>query len=914
MSQALVQHAQRNVWSEPSQDFQYNINLARLTPKGGVIYSQEVLWHLVLVPEHGTLSRKWFHIYQIGQIPPKLFGLTLKTDNWIPLVELCESQSMLVDIYFESGAIVPRNKVWVMVDFSRNVTVAIHHDKTIDYGIDNSIDRYTGIAKDTKITLDNSKVIIRFYANAHFSNISFRDLAVNPNKPIQFNYKLVNNQRDYDEFIIKCDLITKSFSGHGKGTYYTDGFITSFPRGYKEDLNGKLLGFYWDESFKFDKMFKISELEAFTSELDFNRQKYLLLTDEVYDIVDFQDDIDVYVVTPNARGFKGVYLNRVKDYAMRMVTHSAYSIDAGLVEHYIDIHEFLNSVDDCYIYIQVRQGGMLSGLLNQKNRIEELYKLPLLENLSQVMVDTNSLVPEWRADKLEASAYTHLMRADLLQLQIELVQEAYGYNAVTEFMAQPIHRIQRIGVVEQVMVPPVCQIPDEVNSYARRAAFCYDANGQLINYFNDSSSDVLITIPQEITGTDTIEIFNGEIDDDAGIWVNTDVTHNDIEQYGYRCYVSPMYAQVPTEQWEDVTNQDIWYTFVPGTPKLDAKLLWNWDLLNAAGLVPAVKSNAKITMYTYTHSEVTDRDGVLDFVVKARQRWGTDYRYIPQTVPPAQFTVFANGQTLIEDIDYYCDWPNFVVVNLAINRAPSVEIIVRSYGCGKPIESVPAVPYKARETGFVKNGHLSVDGEYDIHNDKNIKITVAGKFMRRDQVSLSEDEATAPLNLVPDGRPYSISDYILPVENFTVGKRTNEFYQETYDIDERVSEFITMYVPERNFGIAKIQGHKWEVVSPVLMGLCYAIKNGYAIDANTNDNFSTLEVEHWITPWLSIMKYDPAVVGVDSNYIHIAPHPWDYTIEMTQKQYELLEMVIKLKLNSKIDLSRYVTIKLQGEK
>lgn len=915
MNEALVQHAQRNVWSEPSQDFQYNISLARLTPKGGVIYSQEVLWHLVLVPEHGTMSRKWFHIYQIGQIPPKLFGVTLKTDKWIPLIELCESQSMLIDLYLESGAMVPRNKVWLMVDFSHNVVVAIHHDKTIDYGVDNTIDRYTGVAKDIKITLDNAKVIIRFYANAHFSNISFRDLAVNPNKPIQFNYKLVKNQRDYDEFIVKCDLITKSFAGRGKGTYYTDGFVTSFPRGYKDDLNDKILGFYWDESFKFDQMFKISELESFTSSLDFNRQKYLLITDEVYDIIDFQDDIDIYIVTPNERGFKGVYVNRVKDYALRMVTHSAYSIDAGLIEHYIDTHEFLGSVDSCYIFMQVRQGGMLSGLLNQKNRIEELYKIPLLENISQVMVDTMSLVPEWRADALEASAYTQLMRADYMQLKVELVQEAYGYNAVTAFMAQPIHQIKRLGVVEQVLVPPVCQIPDEVNSYARRGAFCYDANGQLINYFNDSSSDVLITIPQEITGTDTIEVFNGEIDDDAGIWVNMDVTHNDLEQYGYRCYACPMYALQPNEEWEDITNQEAWYTFIPGTPKTDSKLVWNWALLNAAGLVPAVKSNAKITTYTYTHNEVTDRDGVLDFVVKSRQRWSGEYKFLPQTVPPAQYTVYANGQTLIEGVDYYVKWPLFVVVNLAINKAPSVEIIVRSYGCGNPIANGPAVPYKPREVGFVKNGRLSVNGEYDIHNDKNIKITVAGRFMRRDQVSMSEDDDVTknPLRLMEDGRPYSIEDYILPIENFTAGKRTNEFYQETLDIDTRVSEFISMYVPERDFGIAKIQGHKWEVVSPVLMGLCYAIKNGYAIDGNTNDNFTTLEVEHWITPWSNLLEFDPAVAGVDLNYVHIAPHPWDYTIEMTQKQYELLEMVIKLKLNGRIDLSRYVTIKLKGE-
>ena len=907
MNTALTAHARQNVWSEPKQDHQYNVGLARLTPDGGVISSQNVLWHLVYVPK--TDKRTWFHIYQIGQIPPRLFNMELIDNRWLRVDDTAMAQGMLIDFYLESGGIVPRSKVWIMRDLSRNFLVAIEHDRKFDYGVDVRVDRYSGVVANRKMTLDTEKVIGRFYVNAHFSNYSFRDQSVSPVNPVQMNYKRIMDAKDFELFMTECTKIILKFGRRGRGIYYVDGFAVNRPPRFQEELVGKTLGFMWDESFKFEQFFDIKDLYPFTSKLDLNRKKWILFTDSTYDIIDFYDDIDFYLVRRDAKGFKGVYISRVRDYAFRMITHSAYAIDAELLEYYSKTHAFLNDLSKCSIYIMVRQGGKLAGLVNQKNRIEELYKLGSTEAIVSSMVNTNSIVPEWRADELENSSYTTLMRVDAYQIDVGLVQEAYGYSTVTRIMCPPIHKVKLIGDRMQIEVPPGLQIPDNVNGFARRCAFCYDSRGRLTNYFSDASSDMFIDIPQEVTGIETVEVFNGLIDDDSGTYVNMNVTDNDLEQYGFRCYVSTMFALTPVEDWEDITGEPHWYTYTPGDNEEDAKIVWNWPMLDAAGLYPALKTNAKINLFTYTHSIGSDRDGCIDLVVKARQVWGGEYTYRTQRIPPAQVTVFANGLSLIEDIDYYMNWPTIVIVNKEVNNSESVEVIVRSYGAAKGKLGTVARPYKPREIGFIKNGRLSSNDRYDIHNDKNIRITVAAEMKRREQVNFAEDNLGA---LSVDGRPYSIEDYVLPIENFTVNRRTNCFYQECVEIEDRVSDYLTQWLPEPDWGQHFIVQKRWEVVSPVLAALCYAILNGYAIDENTNENFDNLEIDVWLAPYAWLLEYDPAYLNVDTGFVHISPHPMTEKIEMTQKQYELLDTIIKLRLNGLVDLTPFIKIKPKG--
>ena len=147
-----------------------------------------------------------------------------------------------------------------------------------------------------------------------------------------------------------------------------------------------------------------------------------------------------------------------------------------------------------------------------------------------------------------------------------------------------------------------------------------------------------------------------------------------------------------------------------------------------------------------------------------------------------------------------------------------------------------------------------------------------------------------------------------------MNKTTNEFYEEVTEIEDRVSQYLTQWKEEPKYGQNIIVTKKWEVVSPVLASMCYAILNGYAIDENTNENFDNLEVDVWLTPYAWLLDYDPAYLKIDTGFVHIAPHPFEQPIEMTQKQYELLETIVKIKLNGLVDLSRFIKIKTDNIK
>ena len=75
MTNVLVEHAKEHVWQEPLQDRQFNIGLGRLTKKGGFVGSTSVLWHRVLSPTRNETTKKFHHVYQIGQISPITLNL-----------------------------------------------------------------------------------------------------------------------------------------------------------------------------------------------------------------------------------------------------------------------------------------------------------------------------------------------------------------------------------------------------------------------------------------------------------------------------------------------------------------------------------------------------------------------------------------------------------------------------------------------------------------------------------------------------------------------------------------------------------------------------------------------------------------------------------------------------------------------
>ena len=893
MESPLVTHAKLNVWCATNQDFQYHINLPRITPERGVLREYPVLWDNLAVPKTSKM-REYFHFYQIGHLPAKTFDFIGKENEWINYMDLNRDNNILVDVYLVSGAIVPRDHIWVTKLYNKNIVVAIQNNFRIDYGVCDAT-YFNGVAYKDKFTLDNTQAIIRFYSNAYFDKVSYIENAVDPKQPIRMVYKQVKSQEDFSNFIIAANSIEREFGNEGLGVYYQDGFVTQKPMGFAQKYVGSYMGFMWDESFDYEITYPIKHLPAFISEKNRGVRKYLLVVDAVYDKIDYHDDIDFYIVN-NTTG-KGVYFNRNFRFALTMVTHNSYAINAEAIEGYIGAHDFLGTIDNCSIRMMVRHGGREVGLFNQKNRIEELYQLNL-KQITEAHINTPSLVPAWRAPALEASSYVELMSAPSHLVTNDLVIDAYGYNGICSQFANPLVTV-RAG---EVVVPEIGCIPDKSNNLGYRALFTYDNTGKYLGHFTNNSLSPYAGVPNTFKTAATVEVINGALStDEVSAWVNVDVTDNEIEQYGFRCYISTGDIHGILNKWEDVTGSKL-YTYTKATLTSPAKIRWNWGLLSQANLYPAVKSNKTVHVYEWSKPAGVVYDGCLEIEVKATQQWGNNKLRKPLGIPAGNVDVFANGLSLIKNVDYFMNWPMIVIVNRDINRSKTINVTVRSYGFGDPRTNKPFEP---QEIGFVKDGMLSINGVYNVRNNKCVRVLVDNKLVKMDSKNYGEYLVGSNYT---DGKPYSITDYAIPIENLLPGRDTWTLYKETLDIDKTVSDYLTPRLPENKALTPVVNVSRWTVISPVVSTILHAFKNEFNFDRFVDDNYTSEDLTKWFKPFEWLLQFDPAYHNVDENYFRIEPHSNTTVMTITQKQYEFLEWIIVLHLNGRVDLTNNVKI------
>ena len=894
MDNPLVTHAKHTIWCATNQDFQHHINLPRLTPKGGVLGSYPVLWDRLAVPDNGN-KRTYFHYYQIGNLPGRTFDIDAGENKWTNYLDLNIADNLLIDVFMISGAVIPRDHIWVTQLYNGNIILAIQINHTINYGICNK-QYFNGVTYKERFTLDNDNLIVRFYSNAYFEDIEYIKTAVSAKHPIRHVYKKINNQADYLEFMRRVQLIENEFGEVGEGVFFQDGFISNRPMGYSESYNGTYLGLMWDESFYKSLWYDLKLLPAFISTKHRGVRKYLIVTSDEYSHIDYHDDIDIYIV--NKKTGKGVYYNRNTAFGISMITHNAYSINAGIVERYIELHDFLGSIDDCQLRVMIRRGGRKAGMFNQKNRIEEMYRLGN-EEILNALINTQSLVPEWSARSLEGSAYVALMSARSQDVNTRMVVDAYGYNGIVSHFFEP----KVFYKDNEFVLPPPLLKPDNVSNTGVRTIFCYDQDGRFIDYFSNSTLSHSIRPPSTIKDVKYAECFNmlPVIETGGGTWVNVDVETNEIEQYGFRCYVSTGDINGITGEWDDVTDTDF-YTYIPSTKTAEARIEWNWRLLTEIDMYPAVKSGKFMHIHKWKKTISDVYDGCLEIVCKGYQDWGGVVSKRALTIPAGNVDVFANGLSLVEDIDYFMKWPTLVIINKAVNAAPTIDIVVRSYGFGDPRTNEP---FKAKDVGFIKNGMLSINDVYDIRDSKSIRLVVENKLVHVEDFNYGE---YLKGNYYTDGRPYGITDYVLPIENMLPNEDTWTLYKETLDIDKRVSEYLTPRLKEITAPNPIVNETRWPVISPVVSSILYAFIRGYDFDNLVPDNYTSEHIEKWFTPYKWLLEYDPAHNQVDENYFRIEPHSNTTVIIISQKQYEFLEWIIKTYLNNRVDLSVNVRI------
>lgn len=848
MTDFLTEHAAQNVWCSPEQDYQYILRPRRLTGKTGARKDLDVLWTRIALPT----SDKWYHVYQIGEISPQALGLNGTKMRWIKVSDHCNAEHLMLDLYTKAGIQFPRFTSYLLHTSDGNIILAVQD--------------LPHFAK-----LGHVDLFMRFYSNAYFNteriNMPSEGLVVKGMQVANASEQLLF-QRDWRDHVAK------------------PGYAFAFVNGRRvQDLNvttvalGDYIEFVWDSSVKRVVELPLKDVPSFLSTLD-SKQKFLLHYPGVTDVIDYRDDIDVYLIKrANANVFSGVYYHKNQEDALRMVTHKDYSLPVVYVLGYVADHPTWEQLDELSVQLIIRKAGWTRPLVNEHHRIKELYKLPDAD-LVRAMLGTESNVTEWRAESLETSQYPVLMRSVERAFERGVVQAAYGYNAISKLVADTP---QRKPEDQQWIELPV-------GLWNASTIYEYDATGTMLEWHQHTSGRFYV--PRNPACRSIEGIVGRGTEEMSTVYGKTNVPL--VTGVNYRFYVCSLSDGRPMGDWIDVTDDSEYYDVVGGA------VLWKVSL---AEYYTAIKNDQGFLAYDLP---LAYRDGILRFTVNVDEVRTDGGEYMgPAQIPFGTFDLWLNGRALIRDLDYYLNWPEVCVVNKEyLVEGDEQRISIRGTGfCDKDMTTPKVADY-----GFVKYGLLSKNNRFDIRDDKVMRIVVDGKLFHQDELKFAETDSGVLIDGIRNGAPYQVSDVIVPLRDL-VAADTYSLRAESLVVDKRISDYMTRKLPEPVELHPNPIPRQYQIYSPYASKVMYDLIHGILSMDAFQGHYSDMVLKEALVPYEWLLKYDPAMrADVDTGYVSIHPHNLNREVVLNVYQYRFLLRTIRLVLKDRVDITKFVKI------
>lgn len=900
----IVQHAKDNVWAEPIQDKDYYIKPARITPNGGSFRYAEVGMAQVALPNSISNGSKYYHVYHIGQLPPQLLGVELDENKWINIDVIADKMECYVNIFLDNGYVVPRSKCYLMRMWpGKNILLAIEHDTNISYNTTKVFDPITNAQMIKPITLNNQDINIRFYTNDRYHSPQQRENANNADNQMYFETKPLTNR-------VVQDIKAAQVKNPKPGWYVLDGHIMDYNNVILTATQnlGKEISIYHDETIISIEYHRLQDLRTFTSVKNRNIKKYLINLTTPVDRLVYFNDVEYYLGKIQGGGFNGLCIPMVRANPVSTITNKTQAIRTDIITDLMSANDWLDTSEDVYLMVVVRQGGMIRGLVHQHTRIEELLKLPenvVLSALSGV----NSLMEEWKAATLEQDDYATIIAAEDKAIIADRVFNAYGYNAITRYHHPnplPVSEYTQQGAQSWFMVQ-LSNAASERNRMLSSGGLHievieYDKDGLYIGRrrFPYSNGGSLVALHDPVRKTALIEHYINNIEDSSlnlGELFNLRIENNDLDTFGFAAYITTSTTSVIKPKWIDVTKIPSYYHLTT-TVRTDGSkvqtLIWNQAVLNEIGARPMVRINNRVCFKTYNAKDLTKGYRSFPTIV------------IPNNssnrvqVEPGSIEIWMENRLLIEDIDYVVDWPN-IYIGRRIQNLDTAKIHLRLTGLA---DSYSGIHDKARETGFVKDGYLSVDKHYDIRNDRNIQINVGGTLLHRDKVSFDEDKGTRQLL---DGRPYQIRDYITPIELYT-NRSTYSEKEKSEEVDEKVMGYLNEYLTTTATDIPTINHTRWLVVSVFLDDIIGRLMTGW-LSNELKVAWTSEDADRWVRDVLYLLKVDVTLLNdTNRNYVRLIPHGRVDSVALSQYQYKFVDYLAKKYLEGFVQINHMVTI------
>lgn len=855
MSDFLVQQAIQSVWCTPTQDQQSNIKLSKITRYGGVYTKVKVMWRSYMLPAMGVL----FHCYQIGGISPKYLGLTVPAaaGMWIKLSDACNNEETVADLFTINGVQSPRVLAWYTVSDDGDLVLAVQrYDKVgIDY--------------------DEEDLYLRIYHNAYYGSV--RRSTTTEYIDVRGGIMRTND----DILALQTAFIAANNRGAGAAYCFVNGYFVNAI----DLINIKLddvAEFVFDGSIYAVEDFSVKDLTVFDSTLDMKRKYLVHPLQGLRDTITYQDDVDFFVYQGTGGGrFKGLYVQRTQIDAVRQITHMDYGVAVPYLDAYRNTQPTWEDLNNLTLRVHLRKSGYYRPLVNEANRIKELYKLPDAEIVA-ALTGVEATVPEWQAAHLEAASYTQVMRSSPKNMTPALVQDAFGYNAMSQYLGMTPSLTTNFSGIQQATIP--------VNLQYRATVYEYDANGLLLGWYLHAVGAVWTTRNAD---TRMVEIISGyattRLDEKYGAAGATLDPALD-----YRMYTCGVYGGTPDEQWVDVTD---------GSKYVVSGNALTWLTVPETTYTLA-RSNMDFLGYDL---DLVMQNGLLQFTLMSEQDRGNGFGSRPMKIQMGELDVFLNKQALVEDVDYVVEFPQVIIINKKYidNNAASQKVTVRFCGhCNSDLSRT-----NLGDRGFVTHGVLSNNNRFNIRDDKVLHIAVGGQVIDRSKLTFAEEHSGVSVPGVANGSPYVVRDIVVPMRG-TTNAKTYDLRASALVVDKHIADYLTEKLPPPTFTDASAIEGLYQVYSPFCSSLISDLRDGVLADDRMFGSYNDDVLREMCAGYEWLLKFEPTREPhkADSDFVSVEPFYKDVVTSLTLPQYRFLSRAVSLYLNNAVVLSHFINI------
>lgn len=371
------------------------------------------------------------------------------------------------------------------------------------------------------------------------------------------------------------------------------------------------------------------------------------------------------------------------------------------------------------------------------------------------------------------------------------------------------------------------------------------------------------------------------------------------------------------------TRSKVSRTYVDGVPSVDnpTALVGNENALWLDSTLPLSYASSTMPMSAYTIPVVYKQTGELATL-------NVDYKVDSDTIYPITACYITEllssrtiSPTMVSEGVYAYDLKvlrRFCDLHVFLDRVylhPGVDYKVNDDGIVVwkavdfgvlEIKVSPKLTNAIVETGFVRNGTLSVNGSYLIEDPDNCAVFVGDKLYMADDITWEEQYQLSTANL-PNGKPYTVVKRLL--NNYALTAAEIKAKRDAHQAElVEIATYINMDPPS-TIDDPSYYSELYNLLSPFLVTLVKAMRDGLI-------NFSRTYVELVGVrkavgdTYLAMLEdgNDPVTIEWASKAINIAPHKDDTPQTMTADAYFFMELVNQELLGGKVQLNRYYRI------